>query len=244
MAAILIGALVTVFGVQESALPPETPRFTVREFLGGLSLPFKRPDFTWVFFNRLLVGLGTFTIQEFILYYMIDAFKPPYVLPLVGKVADTGDGAVSIFFPAMFLGAIATSLIAGVLSDRYGRKPIAYAASLILGIMCMVFTFSHSFPLSILVGVIFGLGYGAYDSVSWALASDALPSASNRGKDMGLWHMAVVLPQIIATPIAGSLLDYFHQTGAARNGYIVIFIIAVVYFMLGSIFLKQIKGLR
>jgi MFS family permease len=241
----LIGALVTVFGVQESKLAPETPRFTLREFLDGLYLPFKHADFGWVFFTRLLIGMGTFTIQEFILYYMIDAFESPYVLPFIGKVADTPNEAVSIFFPAMFLGAIAISLLAGILSDKYGRKPIAYTAGLMLGVMCMVFTFSHSFSVSILVGIVFGLGYGAYESVSWALAYDALPAVGNHGKDMGIWHMAVVLPQVIATPIGGFLLDHFRSTsGDPRNGYIVIFVVAVVYFTLGSIFLKQIKGLR
>ncbi len=244
----LFGALVVVFGVQEANIVPETPRFRLPEFLSGLYTPFKRADFTWVFFNRLMIGMGVFTIQEFILYYMADAFGSPYILPFFGKVADTPQGAVSIFLPALFLGAISTSLIAGVLSDKYGRKPIAYAAGLLLGVVCMVFTFSHSFLLAILVGVVFGLGYGAYDSVSWALASDALPSAGSHGKDMALWHMAVVLPQIVATPIGGFLLDHFKATSIAQNvphtGYIVIFIIAVVYFMLGSIFLKQIKGLR
>lgn len=245
---ILLGALVTVLGVDESNILPDASRFTLRRFLMGLYIPFKRADFTWVFLNRLLIGMGVFTIQEFILYYMADAFESRYILPFFGKVADTPEGAVSIFFPVLFLGAIATSLLAGVLSDQYGRKPIAYAAGLALGIMCMVFTLSHSFALSILVGVVFGLGYGAYDSVAWAMASDALPSASDHGKDMGIWHTAVVLPQVIATPIGGFLLDHFQVAGAAQNvphmGYVVIFIIAVVYFMLGSICLKKIKGLR
>ena len=243
----LIGALVTVFGVQESNILPDAPRGTLREFLKSFYLPFRRADFTWVFFNRLLIGMGVFTVQEFVLYYMADAFQSPYMLPFFGKVADTAEGAVSVFFPVLFLGAIATSLFAGVLSDRRGRKPVAYASGLLLGVVCMVFTFSHSFPLSILMGVVFGLGYGAYESIAWALAFDALASASDHGKDMGIWHMATVLPQAIATPIGGFLLDYFRVAGAARNvpdmGYIIIFIIAVVYLMLGSICLKQIKGL-
>ncbi|MGC1377905.1 MAG: MFS transporter [Anaerolineales bacterium] len=244
----LIGALVTVLGVRESTgAPPRADARSLRDFLRSLYLPFERADFRWVFFNRVLIGMGIYTIQEFISYYLADAFKPPYVLPFFGKVADTAGDATSFFFPILFVGAFFTSFLAGALSDRLGRKPIAYAAGLALGFVCMVFTFSHSFLLTVLVGTVFGLGYGAYESVSWALASDVLPSARDHGKDMGLWHMAVALPQVVATPIGGFLLDHFQAAGAARNvpgmGYIVIFVIAVVYFMLGSIGLKQIKGL-
>lgn len=248
MAVMLLGGLVTAFGIQEINLTAAVPRFSLVEFLHGLSSPFKNADFAWVFFNRLLIGMGFFTIQEFILYYMKDAFKSPYTLPILGTVATTPEGAVAVFFPALFLGAIATSLLAGVFSDRYGRKSIAYAATLVLGIPCMFFTFSHSFPLSIAMGMVFGLGYGAYDSLAWAMASDVLRSPTDHGKDMGLWHMAIVLPQVIATPIGGFLLDQSKLVDTTYHrehmGYVIIFVVAVIYFMFSSIFLRQIKGLR
>jgi type III secretory pathway component EscS len=58
----------------------------------------------------------------------------------------------------------------------------------------------------------------------------------------------MVLPQVIATPIAGFLLDKFQVIGQAQNtpnlGYTVIFLLAVVYFILGTVFVKQIKKVR
>ena len=84
--------------------------------------------------------------------------------------------------------------------------------------------------------------------VDWALASDVLPSMDDYAKDMGVWHVAAVLPQVIATPFAGFLLDNFQRVGKAQNipnlGYTVIFSIAVVFFALGTFFVKQIKGVR
>jgi len=63
-----------------------------------------------------------------------------------------------------------------------------------------------------------------------------------------VWHVAMVLPQVIATPIAGFLLDNFQRVGKAQSipnlGYTVIFLVAVVYFVLGTVFVKQIKGAR
>jgi len=67
-------------------------------------------------------------------------------------------------------------------------------------------------------------------------------------KDMGVWHVATVLPQVIATPIAGFLLDSFQRVGSSRSipnlGYTVIFLLAVVYFVFGSVFVRQIKKVR
>jgi hypothetical protein len=37
--------------------------------------------------------------------------------------------------------------------------------------------------------------------VDLALVLDVLPDEANRAKDMAVWHQALVLPQLIATPI-------------------------------------------
>ncbi len=98
-----------------------------------------------------------------------------------------------------------------------------------MGIVCLVFILSHNFTVAVLMGIVFGLGYGAYQSVDWALVSDVLPSVDDYAKDMGVWHVADVLPQIVATPVAGVLLDNFQRIGKAQNipnlGYTVIFLI-------------------
>lgn len=242
------GAVVTVVGVREYEAPREMPPFKFGAFLRGLYEPFRHSDFTWVFFTRLLTYMGIFTVQEFIQYYLGDVIGAPYVLAGLGKVADTAESAVSFFLPALLLGAIVTTLLAGTLSDRHGRKLMVYISGALMGVVCLVFVLLHNFTLVVFMGIVFGLGYGAYQSVDWALASDVLPSMDDYAKDMGVWHVATVLPQVIATPIAGLLLDSFQRVGAAHSvpnlGYTVIFLLAVVYFVFGSVFVRQIKKVR
>jgi MFS family permease len=136
-------------------------------------------------------------------------------------------------------------MIPNTTSNKYGRKMMVYISGALMGVVCLVFVLFHSFTLAVLMGIVFGLGYGAYESVDWALASDVLPSMDDYAKDMGVWHVAMVLPQVIATPIAGFLLDNFQRVGKVQNipnlGYTVIFMVAVVYFIFGTVFVKQIK---
>jgi MFS family permease len=248
MGVMLLGAFVTQFGVTEPDLPRQIQPFKLGEFLRGLADPFKHSDFTWVFFTRLLVTMGIFTVQEFIQYYMGDVIGAPYVLAGFGTVAETAEKAVSFFFPALLFGAVITSLVAGALSDKYGRKLMVYISGALMGVVCLVFVLTHSFTVAVLMGIVFGLGYGAYESVDWALASDVLPSLDDYAKDMGVWHISFVLPQVIATPVAGFLLDNFQRVGKANNipnlGYTVILMMAVLFFVLGTVFVKQIKGVR
>jgi MFS family permease len=204
-------------------------------------------DFVWVFLTRFLVMMGTFTVQEFLQYYMRDVIGD---FRLFGaRVADTAESAVSFFLITLLIGALISTLYAGVLSDRYGRKRLVYISGALQGLVAAILIPFSDYSLVVILGVVFGLGYGAYKSVDWALATDVLPS-EDYAKDMGVWHVAEVLPQMLATPFAGFFLDAFQKIGKtpAVNqptlGYTVIFLIAVVYFFFGTVFVSKIKTVR
>lgn len=55
------------------------------------------------------------------------------------------------------------------------------------------------------------LSYGAYRAVDWALALDALPEGSQMAKDMGIWHVALVLPRVISPLISGFILRMYAE---------------------------------
>ncbi len=246
-AALLFGMLGTVIFIKEpevdkSKLPP----FHWGEFLRGIYTPLLDHDFLWVFLTRFLMVMGTFTIQEFMQYFMQDVVKD---FTLFGvKVAENAESAVSFFFLGLLLGAIISSLAAGILSDRFGRKFMVYISSALQAIVPIVLIIFAPFYLVVGLGLVFGLGYGAYQSVDWALASDVLPSQDDYAKDMGVWHVAMTMPQVIATPIAGFMLDNFQrvgaQTGMPHLGYTAIFLLAVVYFILGTVLVRNIRKVR
>ena len=248
---LVVGMIGTVLTVREPE-PQPMPPFEWAVFWRGLLAPFKSHDFSWVFWTRFLVVLGTFTVQGFILYFAKDVVArgvQPFNYVIFGTtLATDAASATSFFILALLAGAIISSLVAGKLSDRYGRKRMVYLSGGLQAFAVALLLFNGTFSAVVLVGIIFGLGYGAYQSVDWALASDVLPSEDDYAKDMGVWHVAHTLPQTIATPVAGLLLDRFNVIGSASDnpilGYSVIFSMAFVYFLLGTLLVRQVKGVR
>jgi MFS family permease len=247
LAAVLIwGMLGTVLFTREPEPPKEIPPFRLGEFLRGLIDPLKNLNFRWVFITRFLVTMGQYTIQTFILFYFTDVIHD-FRLFGADIVKDAATAAF-YFTVTLLLGALLSTLIAGALSDKYGRKIMMYISGGLQALVAAVLIFTSDFNVAVIMGVVFGIGYGAYQSVDWALASDVLPSMDDYAKDMGVWHIAFTAPQIIATPLAGFLLDNFQILGKANGaptlGYTVIFSLTALYFFLGTVFVRRIKGVR
>jgi len=242
----IIGMLGTVLFVREPPVTRTPPPFNLREFITGLYEPLKDHDFRWVFWTRFLVTMGTFTVQGFLLFFMQDVVKTFNFFNLV--TAPTAETAVSFFSIALLAGAMVSSLVAGVLSDKFGRKLMVYLSSALQAVVPIFFIFYAPFWLTVTLGIIFGLGYGAYQAVDWAMASDVLPSEDDYAKDMGVWHVASTFPQVIAVPIAGFLLDNFQRVGQANGaptlGYTIIFSLATLYFILGTVLVRRIRKVK
>jgi MFS family permease len=103
----------------------------------------------------------------------------------------------------LMLTAAVSSVVSGQLSDKFGgrRRIFVEVASFIMAAATLGMVFTKSFNLCLMIGVFFGLGYGIYSSIDFAIVLDILPSEVDRAKDLAVWHQSLVLPQVIATPI-------------------------------------------
>lgn len=247
IAATLIGALaVTCLGVRETpALAPPKP-LRWRELTRGLFGPFRSSDFLWVVVSRLFVTMGFFTVLNFLQFYMADAVR---TFTAFGRtLATTAEGAVSYALVVMLAAATVSAIVGGRWSDRIGRKLLVYASGGGMAAVALGVILFPSYPALLAIAALFGISYGAYQSVDWALATDVLPRLDDAAKDMGLWHVALTLPQLVATPLAGLLLDTFQGVGRSSGrptlGYTVIFLVAVAYFAVGTILVRRVRGAR
>ena len=236
----------TVLAVKEHQ-PAEPKTFSWPAFLSRFTLePRKYPDFTWILLTRLLIMTGIWAINFFLLYYFED------VLGITGKGhgasgfglrVDTPEQALAYFLPLVLVAAAITVYLAGWLSDRVGRKKLVYLSGAMMTVVALIFIFLQSFPAALVAALFFGLGYGAYTSVDWALATDVLPPTDEAGKNMGIWSAAGIIPQVIGVMLGG-LLIYSLQRLPNHLGYTVLFGVTVVLFLLGTLLVSRVKGAR
>ena len=235
IAGVLVASAAVIVGtIGESPLRNVSP-FALPAFVRSFWVdPRQYPDFAWLLVSRGLVMLGFYTITTFLQFFLRDT------LHLSRLDAAQATGTISAVVIAA--GALVAPG-AGPASDLIGRKGIVSTAGMFLAFAGFGLLFQPTFQMLICIGVLFGIGYGAYASVDWALAIDVLPSSRSAAKDLGIWGVANTLPQVLAPVIAGPLLDLFNRTGP-NAGYSVIFALAIVEVALGSAFIWKIKGAR
>jgi MFS family permease len=206
--------------------------------------PSRYPDLSWVLLARLLVMMGIWGVFYFLQYYFDDVLGGKGVKTIILNTPFSGEQfSGKLFLPALLLLALPTSLIAGGLSDRYGRKMLVYLSGVMMTVVCVIFIIFQNQYGSLIAGAFFGIGYGAYTSVDWALTTDVLPPTDEAGKFMGIWSAMGILPQVIGITIGGVLLQIFH-TLPYHIGYTILFVVTIVYFGLGTLVIRQVKGVR
>jgi MFS family permease len=131
-----------------------------------------------------------------------------------------------------------TAVVAGPWSDRVGRrKPFVIGSSAIIAMAALILAFFPVWPGALAGAAVLGIGYGAYLAVDFALLTQVLPLAADRGKDMGIINVANSLPQVVAPVLA--LLAV-----TSWGGYRSLFMTAAVIGLLGAVFVVKIKSVR
>jgi MFS family permease len=236
---LVLGAIVTLLGVREvpfEHLPAREapPAMSRRQRLAQLWIePWRSRNFLWVFLTRSFVILGLTLFLTFIEYYFAS----------VAHIDNFARATASLAVLAL-LGAVASALVLGILSDRTRRVPIVCVSTALMTLAALTFVVApDSVPLWPL-GILFGLGYGAYTSVDWALAIDVLPSMSAAGKDLGLWSIASTLPAILAPLLGALVIGLAAVLGQTALGYRAVFGLAVLFFLLGTVFVLKVREAR
>lgn len=226
--AIGVGVVAAAVAVVASARIPE-----VRATLA----PLGDRDFFWVLTTRFFNTCGIWTIAPYIAFFFRD-------------VVHRKDWAFdsSLWLLAVIGGGVIPAVVGGVLSDRLGRRKVfVYISAAMQAAVSAVLLFTLVTDLTVLylLGVLFGLGFGAYQAVDWALACDVLPDRDNAAaKDMALFHVSFTLPQVFASALAGQLLYHLNQSQGNNFGYRVVFATAALWFVLSLVFVRMIKGVR
>jgi MFS family permease len=94
-----------------------------------------------------------------------------------------------------------------------------------------------TWPGALVASALLGLGFGVFTSVDFALMTDVLPKALDRGKDLGVINVANSLPQVAAPVLAAPIVTYL-------GGYRVLYVVAAVIGLAGAVFVGRIRAVE
>lgn len=252
----LVATLLVVLTIPFLITLPDQPlpvsrraRVSARSLVGSLWInPTVHPDFGWTLLGRILVNLGNAVGTTLLLYFLQYGIGLPAPDAVRGLLLLTATYLVFFVVAALALGSI---------SDRIGRrKPFVYGAAGLQALAALMLALVPAFTVAVVAAGILGLGYGCYQAVDQALATQVLPDARSRGKDLGIMNIATAVPQAVG-PLLGALIvlaasgvasmgSGTHDVTASGHstGFAALFIVSGVLAVLGGVAMIPVKGVR
>ena len=192
------------------------------------------PDFCWLIASRFGIMMGIYTVSNFLLYYIRDA---------LGFGEGDSLGVLRNFLIISTLAGLVGTIPSGALSKSIGRKRVLYGANIICMAAGLCFALASNLTLAYVAAGIFGVGFGAFAAVDWALATGLLPS-QEPAKYMGVWGLSDTISQVIAPLVAGPLVTLLNHFLARGMGYRALMLLALCWFLVGTLALRPIRESR
>ncbi|APY11527.1 MFS transporter [Seonamhaeicola sp. S2-3] len=139
------------------------------------------------------------------------------------------------YVSSALVGTITGTLIAGVSSDKYGRKEMLITSAILFGISAFGCMISQGFQMLIAYRLVGGIGVGLASILSPLYISEIAP-AKIRGSLVSLYQFAITLGILVAYFTNAWFLDISESNGLAdaSEGVQKVFVSEVWRIMLGS----------
>ncbi|MGI5330664.1 MFS transporter [Actinomadura nitritigenes] len=207
---------------------PRSPAFSLPHLAAAFWIdPRRHPDFGWAFLSRMCAYTG---------YYLVFGYKL-YILQDYIGLKERAVDAVATVGVVTVAGLAVSTLVAGRLSDRIGRrKPFVISAAVLVAGAVLVPLATPTLTGMLVLAALAGLGFGCFQAVDTALVSEVLPSAHGHAKDLGIVNLAGQIPAVLAPAVAGLVV--------LTGGYAAIFPIGAAAGLLSALALLPVKGVR
>ncbi len=185
-------ALFPLIFVKEKITTPQT--LSLRISLKNLPLNFKR-----YLLAQTLFALGNFTYMFFVLkskivFDGIFSLRFAIALPIL----------LYVWFNIIYA---LSSIPAGIISDKIGRKKTLILGYLVYSFTCIGFSLANSLGGFIILFAIYGVSFGLIEATSRAFASDFVAD-DLAGTALGTFHTCISLAVLPAGIIAGILWNF------------------------------------
>ena len=200
--------------------------------------------FSYSNFLLLVAGLGG-------LLYGVDVGIIGGALPYLEATSHLSAGQLSIIVAAVLLGSVISTLVAGLLADWMGRRPLMIYSGIIFVLSIPIIALSHGYGPLFFGRLLQGISGGLIGVVVPLYLAECLP-ASTRGKGTGIFQWLLTLGIVSAaligiyysyrvaaiTKIADGAAVFLFKNEAWRR----IFWVSLppgVLFVIGSVFLAE-----
>ena len=195
----LLGASLSALLLATCAITTvEAKRSALREGSadGARGMRITRP-FVDLFISRALVYVGFYTLLGYLLFYVNGVLR---AVTLAMAREETG-----ILIVGFTLVSALGAAVAARPSDRMDKRLVANIGGAGFIVALALFIGSHTIEGAAVATLIAGAGWGVFLVADWAIACRVLPAGAMAAA-MGIWNLAVVLPQIIAPAVTTLVL--------------------------------------
>ncbi|PMS21983.1 MFS transporter [Trinickia dabaoshanensis] len=131
----------------------------------------------------------------------VDLGTMTFVLGSIKKEFGLSTAAAGLVASASFFGMVAGAAVAGLLADRFGRRPVFQWSMVLWGIASYLCSTAHSVEALIVYRVLLGIGMGMEFPVAQALLSEFVPARS-RGRLIalmdGFWPLGFITSGVVS----------------------------------------------
>lgn len=156
---------------------------------------------------RRLVLVGTLAFSSF--------FLTLSSLPLWAVAGGASEGAAGLVTTVMLVVTVLTQMAVPGLVRRFGLAPVMAAGMVTLGGAAPLYLISHELPWLLAVSAIRGTGF-AVITVLMPLIASAQVSPERRGEVIGIYGLAIAVPNLIGVPLGVAL------TSADQFGWVAV----------------------
>jgi inositol transporter-like SP family MFS transporter len=161
----------------------------------------------------------------------------------LGYTRESAAGPAGQMMMLIGIFILLSTLPAGWMADRWGRKRVVAWSGVVAAVGALITLFAVNLTLVFVGGCIIGIATGIFYAASWALGTSLVPKRE-AGRYLGISNLAGAGAGAVGAYIGGPVADFFTRSvpDTPGLGYVLIFAISAVLFLLSVVTLTQVKA--
>jgi MFS family permease len=194
------------------------------------------PSFTWWVVNRLAFFVGTTNLSTFAVFFLQGR---------LGLEREKAAGPAALLMTVIGLFILVSALPSGYLGDRFGHRRLVAIAGMVAAGGVLIALLSPSMTIIYIGGALIGIATGFFFTSNWALGTKIAPP-NEAGRYLGISNLAGAGAGAVGAYIGGPIADFVtaQLPGVPGAGYVLLFGIYGVMFLVSVVALRGVRGVR